>query len=171
MACLPRNRATGARGLPLVAALLLAACAIGPRFETGGIDRGLTPVNSVARLPAAKGKQVLWGGVILNTTNLEQRTDVEVLAYPLDGDQQPQRDAGELGRFIFQTNGYLEPATYARDRMVTLVGRLVGSRPGKVGERDYVYPVVEAGQLYLWPRENDYNTGGVNFGIGVGIGF
>jgi outer membrane lipoprotein len=162
---------TGARGLPYLVALLLAACAIGPRFETGEIDRGLTPANSISRLPAAEGKQVLWGGVILNTTNLKQRTDVEVLAYPLDGDQKPQRDARELGRFVFQTNDYLEPATYAKDRMVTLVGRLVGSRPGKVGDRDYVYPVVEARQLYLWPRESDYNTGGVNFGIGVGIGF
>jgi outer membrane lipoprotein len=168
-----RERLTALRGSRLLLALplLLAACATGPRFDAAGVNHALTPKNAVAKLPAAEGTQVLWGGVILNTTNLKDNTAVEVLGYPLDTDQEPQRDQQPLGRFIFEAKGYLEPATYAKDRKVTVVGRLARSQAGKVGESDYVYPVVTPGQLYLWPKESDYNTGGVHFGIGVGVGF
>jgi len=165
-----RKTAVGGRRLLWVVPLLLSACATGPAFDTAGVYRSLTPNNSVAKLPAAEGRQVLWGGVILRTTNLKDSTDIEVLGYPLDSDQKPQTDRQSLGRFIFQVQGYLEPATYAKDRLVTVVGKLSRSQAGKVGESDYVYPVIAAEQLYLWPEETDYNTGGVRFGIGVGIG-
>lgn len=167
-----RNRLTAVRGrrLWLVLALLLSACATGPSFDTTGVNRALTPKNSVAKLPAAEGQQVLWGGVILTTTNLKDSSEVEVLGYPLDGDQQPQIDQQALGRFIFQVKGYLEPATYAKSRMVTVVGKLARVQTGKVGESDYTYPVIDAEQLYLWPKQSEYDTGGVRFGIGVGIG-
>ena len=170
-----RERLTALRASRLLLALspllLLGACATGPRFDAAGVNHALTPRNAVGKLPAAEGTQVLWGGVILNTTNLKDSTDVEVLGYPLDTDQKPQRDQQPLGRFMFEAKGYLEPATYAKDRMVTVVGKLTRSQAGKVGESDYVYPVVTPGQLYLWPKQGDYNTGGVNFGIGVGVGF
>ena len=154
----------------LLLALLLSACATGPSFDTRGVNRSLTPKNTVAKLTAAEGKQVLWGGVILSTTNLKDSTDIEVLGYPLDKNQKPQRDRQPLGRFIFSVQGYLEPATYAKDRMLTVVGKVSRSQAGKVGESDYIYPVIAAEQLYLWPQESDYNTGGVRFGVGVGIG-
>jgi len=169
------ERLTALRGVRLLLALalplLLGACATGPRFDTTGVNHALTPANAVAKLPAAEGTQVLWGGVILNTINLKDSTDVEVLGYPLDTDQEPQRDQQPLGRFVYQAKGYLEPATYAKDRVVTVVGKLTRSQAGKVGESDYAYPVVAPGQLYLWPKEGDYNTGGVYFGVGAGVGF
>jgi outer membrane lipoprotein len=165
-----RNRLFSARRLLWVLPLVLGACATGPAFDTTGVNRALTAKNSVGKLPGVEGKQVLWGGVILRTTNLKDSTDIEVLSYPLDSDQKPQTDQPPLGRFLFQVKGYLEPATYAKDRLITVVGRLSRSQAGKVGESDYVYPVIAAEQLYLWPEERDYNTGGVRFGIGVGFG-
>jgi outer membrane lipoprotein len=168
-----RNRLIALRGRRLlwVLPLLLGACATGPKFDTTGINRALTPKNSVAKLPRVEGKPVLWGGTVLRTTNLKDGTDVEVLGYPLDSDQKPQTDQQPLGRFIFQVKGYLEPATYAKDRLVTVVGRLSRSQTGKVGESDYTYPVIAAEQLYLWPKESEYDNSGVRFGIGVGVGF
>lgn len=165
------DRLFALRWIRLLLALLLSACATGPSFDVTGVNRSLTPQNTAANLATAEGKQVLWGGVILNTANLKDSTDIEVLSYPLDTDQKPQRNQQPLGRFIFNVKGYLEPATYAKDRMVTVVGKVSRAQTGKVGESNYTYPVIAAEQLYLWPLESEYNPGGVRFGIGVGFGF
>jgi outer membrane lipoprotein len=159
------------RRLPLMA-LLLAACAGRPAFDTSRVDLAATPRSAVAELPATVGTPVLWGGVILNTVNREASTRLEMLAYPLDGNQKPMRDSDPLGRFILERRGFLEPASYAEGRMLTAVGTVVGSESGRVGDSDYLYPVVEAGDLYLWPTERAYDRGSsVHFGVGVGIGF
>ena len=57
--------------LVLIPLLLLGACASGPTFETGGVDRALTPRGVAAEPQPAIGQTVLWGGVILTTTNLK----------------------------------------------------------------------------------------------------
>lgn len=169
--------------LPLALLLLLGACASGPAFDTGGVDHALTPRDVVARPQHATGKQVHWGGLILSTTNLKDRTRIEVLAYPLDARSRPRGEGEPTGRFMLEKAGYLEPATYAEGRQVTLVGTVTGTRSGRVGESDYVYPLIDARQLHLWPRgRNGVRVGGyIGFGTGnggdpgssseIGIGF
>jgi outer membrane lipoprotein len=157
---------------PLCLALLLGACASGPAFDTSQVDTSLTPRSAAAQMPANSGKSVMWGGVILSTTNLENRTRVEVLAYPLDRDQMPRRDRDPLGRFMLEKQGFLDPASYAEGRLLTGVGKLVRSQAGKVGDSDYEYPVIDADRLYLWPQDSEYNNrSNVHFGVGVGVGF
>jgi outer membrane lipoprotein len=60
--------------------LLLSACASGPSFDSRGVDRSLTPRSVAAGSQMATGKQVLWGGTILHTTNLKDSTQMDVLS-------------------------------------------------------------------------------------------
>jgi outer membrane lipoprotein len=157
--------------LLLILLLLLGACASTPTFNTAGVDRGLTPKNAVTASRTTTGRSVYWGGSIIDTTNLQDHTRVEVLAYPLDSDGRPQTDRDSLGRFMIIQGGYLEPANYVKGRLLTVVGEVSGKRIGEVGEASYDYPLIEARQLYLWPVET-YRDGGANvfFGFGVGSG-
>jgi len=148
--------------------LLLGACASGPGFDTGGVDRSLTPQGVTTGPQAARGKQVLWGGAIIRTTNLKDSTQMEVVAYPLDAHERPQHDSAPLGRFILEQDGFLEPESYAEGRLITVVGTVSGTRAGQVGESDYDYPVVSARRIHLWPEDKG---GGVSFGIGIGTSF
>jgi outer membrane lipoprotein len=154
----------------LLLLLLLSACATGPAFNTGGVDRSLIPRDVASRPQPATGKSVLWGGVILNTSNLKDSTQIEMLAYPLDASERPQTDATPLGRFILEQRGYLEPASYAEGRQLTVVGTVSGSRAGQVGESDYNYPVISARQLHLWPAVSARDGVGVGGFIGIGTG-
>lgn len=156
--------------LPIMLLLLLSACASSPAFNTTGVDRSLTPREAASRGQSATGKSVQWGGVILSTTNLKDSTQVETLAYPLDADARPQTDSTPLGRFIFEQSGYLEPASYAEGRQITVVGTLTGTRAGQVGESDYNYPVITARQLHLWPPGQGRDGVGVGGFIGIGTG-
>jgi outer membrane lipoprotein len=156
--------------LLLALLLLLTACASGPAFDTGGVDHVLTPRDVAARPQLATGKHVQWGGLILSTTNLQDRTRVEVLAYPLDARARPHSEGEPTGRFILEQDGYLEPATYTEGRQVTVVGTVTGTRSGRVGESDYVYPLIDARHLHLWPRGRDGVSVGGYIGFGSGDG-
>lgn len=150
--------------------LLLSACASGPTFNTARVDRSLTPRSAVAEFAVNRDKSVLWGGVILNTSNLAANTQIEVLGYPLDSDNRPQRDSEPLGRFIIEHAGFLEPTSYNQGRQVTVLGTLAKTMSGKVGATDYNYAVIQAQQLHLWSKDSGSGKSNVHFGIGVGIG-
>jgi outer membrane lipoprotein len=154
----------------LLLSLVLSGCATGPSFDTREVDAALTPKVVTADSETAIGKQVQWGGTIVKTSNLKQRTQIEVLAYPLSSRAKPQLDSDTLGRFLIEKDGYLEPASYAAGRMISVVGRVTATRLTQIGEASYEQPVVEAGQLYLWPPDQPYSGSGVQFGVGVGSG-
>ncbi len=150
---------------------LLGACASGPGYDERQVNLAVTPRSAVAELDMIRGQAVLWGGVILNTINMKSMTRLEVLAYPLNRSQMPQRDHDPLGRFLLEKQGFLEPATYAKGRLITTTATVVGTDRGEVGGMEYIYPVIEAGDIYLWPRDSeDTNRSRVHFGIGVGFG-
>ena len=157
--------------LSSIVLILLSACASGPGYDTRQLNLAISPRSAAAELEMIRGQRILWGGVILNTINMESISRLEVLAYPLDSEQMPLRDRDPLGRFILEQQGFLEPATYAEGRMLTTTGTLIGTDRGQIGDVEYIYPVIEAGDIYLWPRDSE-NTdrGRVHFGIGVGIG-
>lgn len=111
-----------------------------------------------------------WGGTIIGTTNLPERTQIEVLAYPLDSKARPNSNASPLGRFFLEQRGFLDPATYKQGRQISTVGTVTGTRNSMVGEASYDHPVVDARQIYLWPENQGSQGTGVIFGIGGGSG-
>jgi outer membrane lipoprotein len=156
----------------LLPALVLGACASTgtPTFNTIGVDPFLTPQSVSASPQAATGKSVQWGGTIIGTTNLQDRTRIEVLAYPLDSKARPKSEGNPLGRFFLEQSGFLDPATYKQGRELSAVGTVTGTLNSKVGEASYEHPVVDARQIYLWPESQGYGGSGVTFGVGVGSG-
>ena len=146
--------------------MFLAACATSPNFDTAGIDTSLTPQLAVAGNQATQGEPVLWGGVVINSTNLKDSTQLEILAYPLDSNQRPNRQQEPLGRFLAVHEGYLETTDYAAGRLITVRGSLAGKRSGYVGEAEYIYPVVNNTQLHLWSGSSESQ---VQFGFGLMI--
>jgi outer membrane lipoprotein len=159
-----------APAIPVLLSLLLGACASAPTFNTAGVDPYLSPQTVTASPQVATGKSVQWGGTIIGTTNLPDRTQIEVLAYPLDSKAKPKTDTSPLGRFFLERTGFLDPATYKQGRKISAVGTVTGTRMSKVGEAGYDHPVIDARQIYLWPEDRGYGGTGVTFGIGGGSG-
>jgi outer membrane lipoprotein len=151
--------------IPLLT-LLLAGCASGPDFPDEGIAKKLTPQKAVAEIDNMQGKRVIWGGTILASRNLEEKSQLEILAYPLDDNHYPDRDEGALGRFLAESKGYLETVDYAVGRQVSILGSVREVRSGQVDAADYQYPLIEVEQIYLWPKGGKPESR-VHFGIGV----
>lgn len=96
------------------------------------------------------GKKVVWGGIIVQTRNLENVTEIEVVEKDLDCFGYPSYDDESRGRFLFRKQGYLEAQIYAKGRMVTGGGTVVAAKSGKIGEVAYNFPVIEVEELKLW---------------------
>jgi outer membrane lipoprotein len=160
-----------ARLLAPLSLLALAACAPAPIYKPAA-DAIAAPPFVVARTPERFSQgSVIWGGRVVAVNNLADRSEIEILAFPLDKSQRPRVGDSGSGRFIAQMNGFVEPMDYPDGALVTLTGTLVGSRSGKVGEADYVFPLVRVNQAHRWtPEEMQSGRNNVHFGVGVGVG-
>lgn len=155
--------------LVFICSLLLISCASGPGFSGADINSSLEPHTALQAGKAALGQTVLWGGRVIQAEPQADSTTLEILAFPLRGNQQPDTGKASQGRFLVVYPGYLEPADYSPDRLITVVGKLEDARDGKVGEAIYRYPVLRADDIYLWPQQTTTGEPRVQFGVGIGI--
>ncbi|MHB8728095.1 MAG: Slp family lipoprotein [Sulfuricaulis sp.] len=162
------NRRTALTIALLLAGTFLAGGCATP-YDIGSADPRVTPSEAARDVSGMLNHNVAWGGQIATAKNLKDRTELEVVGYPLDAVNRPDRDAKPTGRFIVIRSGYLETADYAPGRLITVVGMVTQTRAGTVGEAKYIYPVVMADRLRLWPRP-DAAQGEPRFHFGVGVG-
>lgn len=153
----------------LLFALQLVSCATKPVFDTSEANRLLTPQSVLAEPKTSHGETAIWGGAILDIQNLQEVTQIEVLAYPLNASDRPLQDRAPLGRFIIRHAGFLEPTNFAQGRALTVLGNIGDSQTGTVGDSTYDYPVINAEELHLWSGEALLDR--TSFHIGVGFGF
>ncbi|MFO8004331.1 Slp family lipoprotein [Thioalkalivibrio sp.] len=154
--------------LPLMF-LGLAACATPPLAPADPAGPQVTPRAAVVEgLPSA---EQLWGGVIVGVHNRVDHTLLEVVSYPLRK-QEPLTTRMTDGRFRLQVRGFLDPVDYRTGRRITARGSVQRSEAGRIGDVDYVFPVMVASEVHLWPEVSTHErrSGGVTFGIGIGIG-
>ena len=154
--------------LSIASTLLAGGCAT--PYDIGSADPRVTPREAAQNVPGMLNHNVAWGGMIAATKNLKDKTELEVVGYPLDSANRPDYDAAPTGRFLAIQPGYLEAADYAPGRLITVVGIVTETRIGTVDEAKYVYPVVSANKVQLWPRSSGgRNEPSIHFGIGIGI--
>lgn len=136
--------------LPALAALLLPACATMPQ----PLQAEVTPITPAqARETGQPGATVRWGGRIVKTEPLRDRTCFEVISSTLDADGRPADMTEDgTGRFIACKAGFYDPAIFTRNREVTFVGRIEGFEHRTIGEYDYRQPRIAADVIYLWPE-------------------
>lgn len=153
------------------ALLMLAACAPAPIYKTTATAVTATP-SQVAQSPERYSNgEVIWGGRIVQVKVFADHSEIELLAYPLDSSQRPKANDSGNGRFIAVQSGYAEPLNYPSGALMTVSGKLNGSRAGKVGEADYVFPLVAVAQSHVWTAdEMSRGRNNVHFGLGVGVG-
>ncbi len=147
----------------------LAGCTTLPAVHTAQPAAALTPAEIAEAPESHAGATVVWGGRILKVSNLAQRTEVTVLAYPLDRDQRPRTRTASSGRFIAQLPGFVEPYDYPEGRYLTVGGVLVGTRVVRVDGQERVLPLVQVEDVRRWPADYEEPPSRWHLGIGVGV--
>ena len=141
--------------------LALSACARPPLDVAG--EFSMTTVRD-AQIAERPGERVRWGGTIVETRPQRDETCIEIVSLPLDRRARPHQTDQTFGRFLGCASGFYDPEIYARGRDVTVVGTIEGTRSGKVDDYDYLFPVVRAEAIHLWPEHADERD--VYYGVG-----
>lgn len=157
---------------PLFALMLLGlgACATAPLAPPDPLGPQITPRAAAAAMGPPPTEQ-LWGGVIVGVQNRSDHTRLEVVGYPLRS-QQPQTERMTNGRFLLEVPGFLDPLDHRSGRRITARGPVARTEAGRIGEVDYLFPVMDAREYHLWPEASAHERGfgAVRFGVGIGIG-
>jgi len=103
-----------------------------------------------------KGRVVILGGYILETANDPDGSRLTILQAPLGFRNRPKSADLTKGRFLVLAKKFLDPEVYSKDRAITVGGKVEGSRQESLGSRNYVYPLIEAQEIYLWPEKYKY---------------
>ena len=103
-----------------------------------------------------KGQKVILGGYILETVNEPDRSLLTILQAPLDHQNKPKSQDLSEGRFLVETDKFLDPEIYNKNRKVTVGGNVLEGRLQPLGSRAYRYPVIGAEELHLWSKEMRY---------------
>ena len=109
----------------------------------------------VAEADRFKGRTVILGGYILETTNLKSETILKVLQVPLRWGEEPALKDSSEGRFQVYHPGFLDPEVYRKDRVITVAGEVIGSGTEQIGADRIQYLKIKHREIYLWP---EYDT-------------
>lgn len=133
--------------LPLI---LFLGCAPISRELRAQADQKLS-FQQVSQNPEAyKGKIVIWGGEIVETSNQKDGTTlIVILQRRLDWTEEPTFKPSE-GRFIILVEGYVDPYVFRRGGRITVAGEIQGKKVMRLGELEYPYPLLLSKQVYLW---------------------
>ena len=133
-------------------AMLLVAMAGCATVEPFPIPANNPPLANVrADIAAHQNQYVAWGGRILATEVKQAVSMVTILAKPLDSNGEPIETDQSYGRFLARFTGFRDPAIFAVGRNLTIAGTLQGSETRKIGEYDYLHPIVNVETYRLWP--------------------
>jgi outer membrane lipoprotein len=149
------------RSLRIIAIVILALGGCSPVLNRDLMDQGARDfqLGHLVETPEVfKDHLFILGGVIVDTKLTEKGSQIEALFVPVNahGDL---KDTGYQGRFLAvypRSKGLLDPIIYKRGREITLAGDFIGVRKGKIDELEYVYPVFEIRQIYLWEEHGLY---------------
>ena len=148
--------------LCFISAVLLALSACSPVLTRDLMNQRArdVPFDQLREVPEAyKGKLFILGGLIVDTRLVEKGSQIEALAVPVDSLGYLQAMERSQGRFLAlypRSKGLLDPVIYRKGREVTLAGEFVEARKGKIDEMEYVYPVFEIREIYLWEERKNY---------------
>ena len=138
-----------------LASFLLAGCSVIPKSVLKEVDRDIA-IDMVQALPERyAGAKVLWGGIILNSENLEEVTEIEILETELAFDERPE-DGSSKGRFVLQSPGYLDTNIFSKNKRITVAGTVKSIERRKIGKMDYPYPIITPIEIRTFEPLSEY---------------
>lgn len=140
-----------------VSGLWLLGCQSKPVLPVSNPNITVSLVQSAVQdEDAFIGKDITWGGLILETKNMKDRSELTIMSKKLKTSTRPIASDRSQGRFIARVNGFLDPALYAKGREISIHGTIKSREIRKVDDYNYTYPVVDVTAYHLWPEPVRY---------------
>ncbi len=139
--------------ITLLVSALLSACASLPETLTTSNENVITDFQVWLNSPLEPPQEVRLGGVIAKVTNQRDQTRIEVVNMPISRSGRPDLNSEPAGRYVAYIEGYVEPLSFAKGRLVTFLGVTQGEEEGLVGRYPMMFRVMKVTGSYLWRIE------------------
>lgn len=147
----------------IIVSLMLSSCYPVLRRDLLSSATPHVPFQDIANSPDLyKGKLFILGGLIVKTSNTEKGSLIEAVHIQATASgylMTPDRTHARYLAFYPRENGILDPAVYRQGREITIAGQFIETRKGKIDQMDYVFPVFEIKDIYLWEEYPAYPYG------------
>ncbi|MEE9591737.1 MAG: Slp family lipoprotein [Thermodesulfobacteriota bacterium] len=131
--------------------ILLSGCgSVISREARRGVDRSITPSMVQIEPDTYSNQKIIWGGIIISTNNLKDRSIIEVLHIPSKRTGEAGGSESPQGRFLINAIGYLDPLTYRKDMKIVVAGSIKGIVVKKLDVMEYTYPLIEPVEMHLF---------------------
>ncbi|MBR9787266.1 Slp family lipoprotein [Vibrio sp. J1-1] len=144
--------------LAFFAVVGLSACSSLPEELNARTEQVLTDYKTFAESQGVANHDVRLGGIIAKVDNFKDKTRVEIVNLPISESGKPDISDEPEGRFAVYFDGYLEPVAFSQGRLVTVVGKSAGEEEGKIGEHEYIFPLIKGQGYRLWKIEERVRT-------------
>ncbi|RJQ46182.1 MAG: hypothetical protein C4538_07150 [Nitrospiraceae bacterium] len=107
-----------------------------------------------------RGNLFILGGIIVKTALTKEGSLIEAIYVPVNsmGHLKSPGTSNERFLAIYRGKDILDPVIYHEKREITIAGEFAGTRKGIIGEMEYVYPLFNIKEIYLWEeiKASDY---------------
>lgn len=135
-----------------------------PKETLDKVNRGISFLELKRDPEKFKGAWLMLGGMIVATKNAKDGTLIEVLQKPLDTNGRPLETDMTEGRFLVQSDAFLDSAVYHQGRLITVIAEVIGRKELPLDEIIYPYPLLILKDLHLWGPSTGPR---IFFGVGV----
>lgn len=97
------------------------------------------------------GKQVRWGGIIVNVSSDNGLSAMEIEYFPLNRYGLPLINLRSAGMFIAQTDQFFDPDLYQQGLLITFSGTIKSEITKTVNRKEYFLPIITITDSHLWP--------------------
>ncbi|WP_029686799.1 Slp family lipoprotein [Tatumella saanichensis] len=136
--------------LLLTAVMLLSGCVTVPqsiRSVSPMPQQNLTRVMTNPQLFI--GQESRFGGRVMNVTNNNGLTRIELAVQPLDDSARPILGAATQGRIYADVHGFVDPVNL-NNQFLTVLGNISGTAEGKIGNARYQFLVIDVTGYQRW---------------------
>lgn len=135
------------------ACLLMMACSVMSRaVEDEALPEMAFP-ELIARAAEHIDQTVILGGYVLEVSNQADHSRMVVIQAPLGVSREPLSKDQSQGRLILEHAGFLDPEVFAKDRKITVAGRVLGSSATDARPEPFPYVRLRTVELHLWSKE------------------
>ncbi|WP_070967501.1 Slp family lipoprotein [Vibrio sonorensis] len=131
----------------------MSACSSLPENLTSSNKEIITNYQSWLETSQEAESELRLGGVIAQVDNLADSTRIEIVNLPINSSGKPDINQEPNGRYVVYYQGFADPVTLDKGRLITVLGKAKGVEKGMVGEFEYTFPTMTSNDYHMWRVE------------------
>lgn len=133
--------------------VFLIACSSLPKTIQNPPSDDLQLENVAVQAADYVNNPIRWGGKIITANNDNGQSILQIVQFPLNSFGRPVVGKDSQGRFLIQSEQFLDPEVYNPGRLATFTGIIHSEQQRLIDKKALNLPVVQMAVSHLWLKQ------------------